>query len=72
MEAVLANFILMLVGASVGGLVAVIGGISTCMMKSRCTNIESPCLSCQRDPIEDDNEAYSETPPSKNQIVNRL
>ena len=62
MDGVLANFILMLVASSVARCVAIIGGISTCMMKSRCTNIKSPCLSCSRDVLNDDNPVY-QTPP---------
>jgi len=62
MHGVLANFILMLVASSVAGCVAVIGGISSSMMKSRCTNIKSPCLSCEREPLDDDNPVYQVTP----------
>jgi len=62
MDGVLANFILMLVASSVAGCVAIIGGVSSCMLKSRCTNIKSPCLSCEREPLDDDNPVY-QTPP---------
>ena len=29
------------------------------VMKSRCTNINSPCLSCDRDVIDEDNDVYN-------------
>jgi len=58
MDSNMINSLVMLVGASVAGLVAVIGGISSCMLKSRCTNIKSPCLSCEREPLGDDNAVY--------------
>jgi len=56
------NSLVMLVGASVAGVVAIIGGISSCMMKSRCTHIESPCLSCDRNVIDEDTDVYQVTP----------
>ena len=56
MDGVLANFLIMVIASSV---VAIIGGVSSCMMKSRCTHIESPCLSCDRDVIDEDNPVYN-------------
>jgi len=70
MNGVLANFLIIVIASSVGGVVAIIGGVSSCMMKSRCTHIESPCLSCDRDVIDEDNDVYNQSvnqPP-----VNRL
>ena len=58
MDSNMINSLVMLVGASVAGCVAIIGGISSCMLKSRCTNIKSPCLSCEREPLDDDNAVY--------------
>ena len=64
------NSLVMLVGASVAGVVAIVGSISSCMMKSRCTNINSPCLSCDRDVIDEDNDVYNtpitQTPRHRN------
>ena len=59
MDGVLANFLIMVIASSVGGVVAIIGGVSSCMMKSRCTHIESPCLSCDRDVMDEDNAVYN-------------
>ena len=61
MDPVIANFILMIVAAGVGGVVAVMTGVSTCMMKSRCTTINSPCMSCERQPLDGDNPVYNVT-----------
>jgi hypothetical protein len=71
MDGILANFIIMVVASSVGGVVAIIGGISTCMMKSRCTHIQSPCLSCDRDVIDEENSVYN-TPVNPTPVINRL
>ena len=71
MDGILANFIIMVVASSVGGVVAIIGGISTCMMKSRCTHITSPCLSCDRDVIDEENSVYN-TPVNPTPVINRL
>ena len=71
MDGVLANFIIMMVASSVGGVVAIIGGISSCMMKSRCTHIQSPCLSCDRDVIDEENSVYN-TPVTQTPVINRL
>lgn len=48
------NFIL----ACSGILIGIIAGISKCMTKSRCTNIRTPCISCDREPMPVDNEIY--------------
>ena len=71
MDGVLANFMIMVIASSVGGVVAIIGGVSSCMMKSRCTHIESPCLSCDRDVIDEDNDVYN-TPITQTPVINRL
>ena len=63
MDSVLANFIIMVIGASVGGCAAIIGATSACFMKSRCTSISSPCISCEREPLADDNPVYQQTMP---------
>jgi len=74
MDGVLANFIIMLVASGVAGVVAIIGGVSSCMLKSRCTNVKSPCLSCEREPLDDENPVYN-TPinqPVTQTPLNRL
>jgi hypothetical protein len=71
MDGTLANFIVMMVGGGTGAVVAIITGISTCMMKSRCTHITSPCLSCDRDVIDEENSVYN-TPVNPTPVTNRL
>ena len=71
MDGTLANFIIMVLGASVGGVVAIIGGVSSCMLKSRCTNITSPCLSCDRDVIDEENSVYNQ-PVTQTPVINRV
>ena len=71
MDSNMVNSLVMLVGASVAGVVAIVGSISSCMMKSRCTNIKSPCLSCERDVIDEDNDVYN-TPITQTPVINRL
>jgi hypothetical protein len=71
MDGTMANFLIMMVGGGVGGVVAIIGGISTCMMKSRCTHITSPCLSCDRDVIDEENSVYNQ-PVNPTPVINRV
>jgi hypothetical protein len=74
MNGILANFFIMVIASSVGGVVAIISGVSSCMLKSRCTHIDSPCLSCDRDVIAEDNPVYNTpiTPPVTQLPINRL
>ena len=65
MDPVLSNFIIMCIASSVGGLTALIGAFSACFLKSRCTNIKSPCLSCDREPLDGDNPVYNDTMKDK-------
>lgn len=60
MDPVTSNFILTIVGIGVGSIVTLIGAISKCMMKSRCTQIECCCSKCTRDVLSEDNEMYHE------------
>jgi len=71
MNGTLANFIIMMVGGGAGAVVAIIGGISTCMMKSRCRHITSPCLSCDRDVIDEENSVYNQ-PVTQTPFINRV
>lgn len=41
-----------------GVIIGIISALSKCMVKSRCTNIKSPCVSCDREPISADSEVY--------------
>ena len=52
------GFLLTIV-ATVSGIIGLL--LSTCM-KSRCTNIKTPCLSCERTPLDPDDIAISPEP----------
>ena len=71
MDPVLSNFIIMVIGASLGACVGIITAFSTCFMKSRCTHIHSPCMSCTREPLDSDNPVYNDAPEIPS-IPNRL
>lgn len=53
MNPTLSNFILNIVGIGIGGLIAIIGAFSKCFKSSRCTNIKTPCFSCDREVLEE-------------------
>lgn len=61
MDAVTSNFIITTIGIAVGSLVTLIGAMSKCMLKSRCTRITCCGAECIRDVINEDNEVYHET-----------
>ena len=63
-----ANFILTLVGVAVGAIVSLIGAFSKCMLKSRCVNIKTPCISCEREVISEDNEVYHDALEKNNSV----
>lgn len=60
MDAITSNFIINMTGIAVASLIGLIGALSKCMMKSRCTNIKSPCLSCDRDVMSVDSDVYKD------------
>jgi len=64
MNAVLSNFIIMCIASSVGGLTALIGAFSSCCIRSRCTHIQSGCIECDRDVVDEDNAMYSQNAPA--------
>lgn len=47
---------------AVGSLSALLGVIFSYCLKSRCTNIKTPCLSCDRVPLNPDDIAISPEP----------
>lgn len=47
---------------AVGSLSALLGVVFSYCLKSRCTNIKTPCLSCDRVPLEPDDIALSPEP----------
>lgn len=61
MDPITSNFVLNIVGIGVGSLIAIIAAVSSCMQKSRCTSINSPCMSCERTLLEV-NETIPPTP----------
>ena len=64
MNAVLSNFIIMCIASSVGGITALIGAFSSCCIRSRCTHIQSGCIECDRDVVDEDNAMYSQNAPA--------
>ena len=64
MQAVLSNFIIMCIGASAGAITALIGAFSSCCIRSRCTHIQSGCIECDRDVVDEDNAMYSQNAPA--------
>lgn len=65
MDPTFSNFILNIVGIGIGGLIAVIGAFSKCFKSSRCTNIKTPCLSCDREVLNEvDQEPDTPTLPA--------
>ncbi len=64
MNPVLSNFIIMCIASSVGGITALIGAFSSCCIRSRCTHIQSGCIECDRDVVDEDNAMYSQNAPA--------
>ena len=62
MDPITSNFILTIVGVSVAGCLSLKGGIGNCMTKSRCTNISTPCVKCDRTLLSVDDPVYLENP----------
>lgn len=74
-DPITSNFVINMTGIAVGSLIAIIGSLSACFLKSRCTNIKCLCISCDRDVLDADSEVYAEKdvsfkPPSPS-IVNK-
>lgn len=75
-DPITSNFVLTLVGIGVGSLISLIAACSKCMLKSRCTNIKTPCIQCDRDVINENNSVYdaertsdeSSTPKNNNRL----
>ena len=53
MDSTEANYKITLYGLIFGSVVSIIGAFSKCFLKSRCTNIKTPCVSCDRDVLDD-------------------
>jgi hypothetical protein len=67
-DPITSNFIINMTGIGVGSCIAVIAAFSKCFLKSRCTNIKSPCMSCDRDVLSVDSEVYRDSDDSFTQI----
>jgi len=67
MDSTEANYKITLYGLIFGSVVSIIGALSKCFLKSRCTNIKSasPCLvlSCDREVLDDTNSVYEDAEP---------
>ena len=60
MDSTEANYIITLYGLIFGSVVSIIGAFSKCFLKSRCTNIKTPCVSCDREVLDEDNSVYED------------
>ena len=61
MDPITSNFILTVIGISVGAIATIIGALSKCMMKSRCSNIKCCGSECIREVLSEQNEIYTDT-----------
>ena len=48
------NFIFQLTSLGVASLIGIISALSACFLKARCTPINTPCITCDRDVLEVD------------------
>ena len=64
MDSTEANYKITLYGLIFGSVVSIIGAFSKCFLKSRCTTIKTPCLSCDRDVLDDSNSVYEDAEPN--------
>jgi len=60
MDSTEANYKITLYGLIFGSVVSIIGALSKCFLKSRCTNIKTPCVSCDRDVLDETNDVYDD------------
>mgnify|MGYP003123783774 CR=1 FL=1 len=60
MDSTEANYKITLYGLIFGSVVSIIGALSKCFLKSRCTNIKTPCVSCDRDVLDDNSSQYED------------
>ena len=72
MQAELTNFVIMCIASSVGGITALISAFSACCIRSRCTHIQSGCIECDRDVVDEDNAMYSQPVPAPAPPPNRV
>lgn len=52
------NFVIAVSTITTGFVLAFVGVISKCMLRSRCTNIKCCCMSCDRDVLDENNSIY--------------
>ena len=52
MDPITSNVIIDITGIAVGSIVAIISAFSACFLKSHCTTINTPCISCERDVLQ--------------------
>ena len=62
MDSTEANYKITLYGLIFGSVVSIIGAFSKCFLKSRCTTIKTPCVSCDRDVLDDNSSQYEDAP----------
>jgi len=64
MDSTEANYKITLYGLIFGSVVSIIAAFSKCFLKSRCKNVQSPCLSCDRDVLDETNSVYEDAEPN--------
>lgn len=74
MDPVLSNFILTLIGVGIGAIISLIGALSKCMTKSRCSKIDCCCgaVECIREPIPGGVSAEALEPEKEEQVLRHL
>ena len=60
MDSTEANYKLTLYGLILGSVVSSLGALSKCFLKSRCTSIKTPCVSIDRNVLDETNSVYEE------------
>ena len=64
MDSTEANYKLTLYGLVLGSVVSILGALSKCFLKSRCTSIKTPCVSIDRNVLDETNSVYEDAEPN--------
>ena len=60
MDSIEANYKITLYSLIFASVVSILGALSKCFLKSRCKNVQTPCLSCDRDVLDETNSVYDD------------
>jgi len=64
-DAELTNFVIAVSTLTTAFILSLVGAVSKCMTKSRCSNIRCGCLSCDREVLSENNSIYDTPRNSK-------